>query len=200
MKSPLSSTQSRVLRPGGSIVRLRAFTMLELMIVVGIMALILMMGIPAIRSALRKEAFVQGMNDILDACEFGRSQAIMHDAYMEMRIYPQSHIVEVVPVPRDAPTDGTSPMPSSDSAAASDAPPPPAIKTFSAQMPDRINIDLLDVNFADYKDAEVARIRFYPNGTSSRFTIGIESMDSGDMRVISLEEVTALAEVTNLRP
>ena len=34
---------------------------------------------------------------------------------------------------------------------------------------------MLDVNFAEYKEADVARVRFYPNGTSYEFTMVIHS-------------------------
>ena len=64
--------------------------MLELMIVVAIMGIILAMATPSIRSAFHREAFTQGMHDILDACEFARKEAIIHDTVMEMRIYPQN--------------------------------------------------------------------------------------------------------------
>lgn len=199
MKASYCSTPRRGKWLGGRFASVRAFTMLELLIVVGIMMLILLMGLPAIRGALKKEAFVQGMNDVLDACDFARSQAIMNDAYMEMRIYPQSHMIEVAAIPRDT---ALSPITSDGSSDSSDPdkPPPPGPKSFSRQMPEQIIIEMLDVNFAEYKDADVARVRFYPNGTSSRFTMGIHSTDSGDFRLISLEEVTALTEVTDLHP
>lgn len=199
MKASYCSTPRRGKRSGGHLASIRAFTMLELMIVAGIMVLILMTGLPTILSAIKKEAFVTGMNDVLDACDFGRSQAIMSDSYMEMRIYPQSHMIEVVPIPRDGSADPSASNASSDSSDP-DKPPPPGPKSFSRQMPEQIIIDMLDVNFAEYKEADVARVRFYPNGTSSRFTMGIRSTASGDFRVISLEEVTALTEVTDLRP
>ena len=174
----------------------RAFTMLELMIVCAIMGVILLMSFPSIRSALRKEAFTQAMNDVLDACEFGRKESIIHDTIMEMRIYPHTGIVEVAAVARDVTPD----VASSD---LNSAPPPvdsekpaPSAASRTWQIPDGVNIDMLDVNFSEYKDAGVARVRFYPNGTSYELTMVIRS-SSGDYRKITLEEVTALADATS---
>lgn len=178
-----------------SVRRFRAFTMLELMIVVAIMGIILAMATPSIRSALHKEAFIQGLNDILDACDFARKEAIVHGTVMEMRIYPQSGRIEVGAVARDRglSSDVGPSANSPHSAANADAPPPPVIHSYSAQLSDRIGIEMLDVNFTEYKEADVARVRFYPNGTSYGLRMVIRS-DSGEYRKITLEEVTALAE------
>ncbi len=167
--------------------------MLELMIVVAIMGIILAMATPSIRSAFHREAFTQGMHDILDACEFARKEAIIHDSVMEMRIYPQSGLVEVAAVPRDTRYDDASSVPPP---AAPDTP-APVIHSYSAQLSDRIEIQMLTVNFAEFKEADVARVRFYPNATCNQFHMVIHSLDSGDYRAISLEEVTALAEASS---
>ena len=194
MKSAPSSKECRngwlsSLRP----ITVMAATMLELMIVVAIMGIILAMATPSIRSAFHREAFTQGMHDILDACEFARKEAIVHDTVMEMRIFPQSGAIEVAAVPRDTQYDdaaAVAPPSASDT-------PTPVIHSFSAQLSDRIAIKMLYVNFAEYKDADAARVRFYPNGTCNQFHMVIYSLDSSDYRTISLEEVTALAEATS---
>lgn len=188
--------ESRHKRSGGAICSSRAFTMLELMIVVAIMGIILAMATPSIRSAFHKEAFIQGLNDILDACDFARKEAIIHDTVMEMRIYPQTGRIEVGAVPRDTSIDAGSPGSSPSSAPNADTPPPPVIHSYSAQLSERISIEMLDVNFAEYKEADLARVRFYPNATSYEFTMVIRS-DAGEYRKITLEEVTALATATS---
>jgi len=69
----------------------------------------------------------------------------------------------------------------------------------SGQMSDSTRIEMLDVNFMEYKDAEVARVRFYPNGTSDEMTLVLQS-DTGDWKKITLEAVTAIADVDDLVP
>jgi len=54
-------------------------------------------------------------------------------------------------------------------------------------------IEELAVNFLPLKDADEARVRFYPNGTSDEFTIVVQRR--GQWRKISLDIVTGLAEL-----
>ncbi len=64
-------------------------------------------------------------------------------------------------------------------------------------LSDHLSIELLSVNsvnFVNLKDAEVARVRFYPNGTSDEFLMVLHSSDTGELRQITLEAVTALAD------
>jgi hypothetical protein len=62
------------------------------------------------------------------------------------------------------------------------------------RLPDSVRFEMVDVNFIEYKDQEVAIARFYPNGTSDEMTILLLS-DQGEARKISLEVVTALADL-----
>jgi Tfp pilus assembly protein FimT len=62
----------------------------------------------------------------------------------------------------------------------------------SAQFANGVTIEMLDVNLREYKDAEVARVRFFKNGTSDEMTLILRS-DKGEWRKISLEITTGLA-------
>jgi hypothetical protein len=53
---------------------------------------------------------------------------------------------------------------------------------------------MLDVNLNEYKDAEEAEVRFYPNGTCDEMTLILVS-DKNEWRKISLEITTGLASV-----
>jgi hypothetical protein len=64
---------------------------------------------------------------------------------------------------------------------------------FSARLSSELVIELLDVNFLPLKNADEARVRFYPNGTSDEFTIVVQH--GGQWRKISLDIVTGLAEL-----
>ena len=52
---------------------------------------------------------------------------------------------------------------------------------------------MLDVNFIEYKDAEEAHVRFFPNGTSDELTVILHS--GTEYRKITLEPTTGLANV-----
>jgi hypothetical protein len=60
-------------------------------------------------------------------------------------------------------------------------------------------IDILGVNFIQLEKAEEARVHFFPNGTSDEFTILIHSTSDGSYRKISLDTVTALTVVEDVR-
>jgi len=66
------------------------------------------------------------------------------------------------------------------------------------RLPNRVRLEMVDVNFIEYKDQEEAIARFYPNGTSDEMTILLLS-DQGESRKISLEVVTALADLEVIR-
>lgn len=98
-----------------------------------------------------------------------------------------------LPPPDSLNTDpnAVSPAPTNAPVYQGDQPKPPG--SFSAQISDRVRIELLDVNFVECKELEVATVRFTPNGTSDDFTIIMSS--EGEFRQVSLEVVTGLADV-----
>jgi hypothetical protein len=61
----------------------------------------------------------------------------------------------------------------------------------ATQFGDSITIDMLDVNLTEYKDADEARVCFFPDGTSDEMTLIINSGDQ--YRKITLEVPTGLA-------
>ena len=77
------------------------------------------------------------------------------------------------------------------------APPRQPPKSFSAALEDNIAIRLIAVNFKDQMESPEIRVRFFPNSTSDEFTILFFS-DEGE-RKVSLDVITALADVTRIR-
>jgi len=59
-------------------------------------------------------------------------------------------------------------------------------------------IEMADVNFVEFKEAEEAHVRFFPNGTVMNSPSCFAAM-AMSIRKISLEVVTALASVDLLR-
>jgi prepilin-type N-terminal cleavage/methylation domain-containing protein len=185
-----------------------AFTLIELMIVVGVIGLVAMIGIPAIYHAMHPESLHAAVNAMVDACAKARARAIWESKPVELRITPVTGHFEVLDAPADAePVDLTAPPPAG---VVPQAPQPPANTSpettetgeakpnggISGQLSDHVRIDMLDVNFRECKDDDEVHVRFYPNGTCDEFTIILHSLDSGESRRISLELVTAMPEVT----
>ncbi|HEY5083237.1 MAG TPA: type II secretion system protein [Rhizomicrobium sp.] len=69
---------------------------------------------------------------------------------------------------------------------------------FSAKFPQDIVIDILGVNFVELERADLARVRFNPNGTSDEFTMVFHGADNETMK-LSLEPITALAHFDSIR-
>ncbi|MDB6068607.1 MAG: hypothetical protein JWR26_4815 [Pedosphaera sp.] len=171
----------------------RGFTLIEIMIVVAIMGIALIIGIPAISSALHREAMQQGVWDVMTACRDARAKAIMNGTTMELRFLSREGRFEIGAAAGDA-TPG-----SAEVASTGPAPLPEAGNSQSSswQFSDSIAIKMLEINFVSYMDADRALVRFYPNGTSDEFTLVLVS-DHGEQRMITLEVVTALADTKPL--
>ncbi len=172
-----------------------AFTLLETMIVLAIIAMIMAMGVPSLVYSMRKDALRQGISDVIEACSNARAQAIINGLPAEVRFAPHSHSMSVamaaVPSDPDKPSEDAEP---------SSAPAPAAAgPLFSAHLSDQLVIEMLDVNFQEKKDEPEARVRFYPNGTSDEFTIVLRAPDRNQYRKISLDIITGLADVEVIR-
>lgn len=176
------------MKPSRSI---HAFTLLEIMVVVAIIGIIFLMGIPAIREAAHREALSQAIRDMAEACRHARERAILGSKPAELRIYPHSGRIEIGDV---------SAAPAADDAPPASAAAPKTGSGFSAVLSDHLTIQMLTVNVSDFKDAEVARVHFYPNGTSDEFLMVLHSSDTGELRQITLEAVTALADWGPFQP
>jgi len=66
----------------------KAFTLIEIMIVVAIMGLILAMGMPSIVRTLRKDGMRKAVDDIMEACQSARSEAILKQKTADVEFHP----------------------------------------------------------------------------------------------------------------
>ncbi len=173
----------------------RAFTLIEIMIVISIAAIVLATGIPAFVRAMHKDKLRKAVSDLVEGCSHARAQAILKGVPMELLIHAGDGQVSVQSARQDNGSDpsfntsapGSPPVVSASSSAS----------TFSAQIPDNVAVKLLYVNFHDEMEQPEARVRFFANGTSDEFTMILFS-EEGE-RKISLDVVTGLADVEVLR-
>ncbi len=66
---------------------------------------------------------------------------------------------------------------------------------FTTKIPDKIAVELVEVNFQDAMDWAEVRVRFYPNGTSDEFKMLLYRPDTNERRLLTVEVVTGLPEV-----
>jgi len=152
-----------------------AFTLIEIMIVVAIMGLILAMGIPPILQASRPDSIRKAASDLREVCNNARARAILNGTTTEVVFHPLEKRFEI---------GGTASGPG-------DA---PAAAGVTGKLPDDIKIQMLDVNLREYKEEEIARVKFFPNGTSDEMTVVFVN-DKNVQRAVSLEITTGLADV-----
>jgi len=174
------------------------FTLIEIMMVVGILGMVLAMGMPAFIRSIRRDPLRQAVSDIEEACSKARAAAILRGSPVELVIRAEGGQLNVVPARDDnaeqtaasVETLGQPAEPAADTAA-SQSP------VFSARLNENVAVTLLYVNLKDRMEAEETRVHFYPNGTSDEFTMIVQA--GNGVRKISLECVTALATVEVLR-
>lgn len=146
------------------------FTLIEIMVVVAIMGVILAAGAPTLYKALHKEGFRKSVSDILEVCSSARARAILQGTITEVVFHPHQRTCEV----QGGSVGGG--------------------LAHTATVDDSARIEMLDVNLTEYKDAELARVRFFPNGTSDEMTLIMVS-DRNEWRKISIEITTGLASL-----
>lgn len=149
----------------------RAFTLLELMVVVGIIGLVLAMGAPTLYRFFHKEGFRKSVGDLMEACSTARARAILSQTTTELVFHPQQRSCEVA----GGVASGWGGW------------------AASAQFGDDVMIEMLDVNLSEYRQEDVARVRFFPNGTCDEMTLILRT--GTEWRKISLELTTGLASL-----
>jgi prepilin-type N-terminal cleavage/methylation domain-containing protein len=156
------------------------FTLIELLMVMGIIAMIMAIGIPAFVQAQRKAPMRQAVSDVMEACSHARTQAILRNVPMDLHFHPKDYTFDVA-VARGATANAseTGPLASHDDGA----------KGFSGKLPEDVGVELLDVNLQPLKDADEAVVRFHPNSTCDEFTIVLRSI-GGEYTKLSLEITT----------
>ena len=160
-----------------------AFTLIEIMVVVAIMAMVMLMSIPFVRSSMHKESFVQAMRDLEEVCTCARRKAILQGSMAEIVFHPKERTFQIVGA---GSSSGTGEAVSPDTATA-----PAAHSGESGRIADELTVEMLDVNLSEYKDSDEARVRFYPNGTCDELTIVI-SLPKNECFKMALEATTGL--------
>lgn len=152
----------------------RAFTLIEIMIVVGIIGMIAAMGAPSIMKALQKEGMRKAVSDVEDVFFSAREQAIIGNKPVAVVFYPRERRFGV---------EGSGATVNQHSG-----------KTLVATLPDGVDFAMLDIFRQDYVQSEWAKIFFNPDGTSDEAVIVLIS--KGQTEKITLEYATGTPVVS----
>ena len=183
---PLMRSVAVVFHPLRSV---HAFTLIEIMIVVAILAIVMTVTIPAFVLAQNRRPMRLATEGLMEVCATARAQAILRGSLVEMRIRPQDYTFEVATLG----SAGSSPSGARPEPKAGDG-----HRLFNLKLPEEIGIEELAVNFQLLKEAESVAVRFQPNGASDEFALVIRSLH-GELRKITLDPVTGRAHYDVLR-
>lgn len=172
----------------------RAFTLIEIMVVVGIMAIMLSIAIPSVYQQMHKDSIRQAIADISEACSQARARAVLNGVTTEVRIQPGNRQISAV--------ESGGGEESAFGGGGFDENGDPKVQhrggggsIFTAKLSDHIIIDFIGVNLIpDLQQLDEVSASFYPNGTSDELVILIRS-DRGEVRKITTEVVTGIADV-----
>src|SRR5438128_6251948 len=170
----------------------RAFTLIEIMVVVAIMGIVVTIAIPTIYQQLHPESMRKAVSDVMEACSHARARAILDGSQFDLVIRPADRQFEVTAGASQG-SAGPPGMPDPSQQFSPDVagndwriPPKPVSKGpsgggggFSVRLSHKIIIEGLGINGEDYTEDEVGWVRFYPNGTSDEFSIILLS-DKGE--------------------
>jgi len=176
----------------------RAFTLIEIMVVVAIIAIVMTIGIPFLKyTFVGGEGIDKAVRDVKEACSHARANAILNGVETDLVIRPFDKRLEVVPggslrVPENDRL--SSPSVSGEEWRMPEPAAPGGAAVFTVKLSDKVMIQGLGVNGEDWTEDEVARVRFYPNGTSDEMSLVLIS-DKMEQRNVWLEVVTGLADV-----
>ena len=186
------------------------YTMIELLIVLGIIGIIASIGIPQMVRALEKGPMRQALADIVDGCALARSRAILTGRPTSFVIRAEDGAMSIRPAStqqaasrhgRRRRSGGMGGIYSSLGAVAqgggSDQSGGRKRPSFAATLHEDVAVEELIINTERGMDLDEAVVTFYPNGVSDEMTLQI-SLLLQERRLITLDPIVGIPEIEEL--
>ncbi len=165
------------------------FTLIEIMIVIGIIGIAMTAGVPLMWRALNKNDLSRAVHDITEGCKLARERAILRGAPYDFVITVDRRLnVAAAPV-RENHQGSASELIGKTSEAGS------TIAEFPRALGEQVELSDMFVNNIEIgaSDVDEVRVRFYPNGTSDEFFIAAKN-PKGEQRLLKTDLVTGLLD------
>lgn len=142
-----------------------AFTLMEIMIVVAIIAIVMTAGVPSMVRAMQRDDLARAIHDTVEGGKTARDRAILQGIPYEFVLRENGEMdVRALPLAQRT----SRPFESSGSTSTTQGAP---YSGFPRKLGEDVMIQLVDVNFVNHMQAAEARVRFFPNGTCDEFTV-----------------------------
>ena len=178
--------------------RTRAFTLIEIMVVIGIMAIIFAIAMPSVYRQMHKDSMRQAVTDVLEACSRARERAILTGQTCEVHLRPVDRMISVTGSSAPAPSAGANRSYSFEGEAGNEQVVEHKAGTgelFSAKISDRITFTYIEVNqMTDLEQSEDVMFAFFANGTADEAGLVLRS-DNNEARSILVDVITGIASV-----
>lgn len=180
--------------------RRSAFTLVELLVAVMLIAVMMFVAVPRMMN-VRKSPMAETLEALENACNEARSRAILGQRPMQVVLYGTGGEILVEPAPAgvSGATNGVS-MASFDALHGPSAEEARGKTPFHAKLNEDVAFRRLRVNLQDMMGAELAAIRFFPNGTSDAFEGELSHLRNGaELKRVELEVITARLAIEDVR-
>jgi prepilin-type N-terminal cleavage/methylation domain-containing protein len=169
-----------------------AFTLIEIMVVVGIMGLVLLTGVPIVYKVFHRAPMTEALIGVQGVCSTARAQAIMQGRQVDLVLHPRDGRLEI-----EGAAAASTPDTAERTSQPNTVPAASAQSVRAVKLPERISLYFIVINRLrhNFADDELARVRFFPNSTSDEATFVLMSTDMKDERGVTLEVTTGLASV-----
>ena len=163
----------------------RAFTLVEILVVVAVLGLVFTLSIPAFKRIINKAPLEQGIGDVVSLCRLAREKAIVKQQAMDVVLNGTEEIVKVTTAARvinaSDPTTGLMIKEAEET-------------QLIDQATLQVDLEIIEPETDAFTLDEI-RIRFYPDGTSETLTLRVA--DDDDAYLLTLDPVTGRARGVN---